>query len=426
MADTIFALSSGAPPAAIGVIRVSGPAAGAALAALLGRLPPPRRATLGWFRDPQDGRRLDRGLALWFPGPRTATGEDLAELHIHGGRSVAAAVLAALGGVSGLRGAVPGEFTRRAFANGVIDLAEAEGLADLLAAETETQRRAALANAGGALSKRVEGWREIVLRLGAQVEAMLDFADEGDVTIDEGPVRDGIARLHDDIAATLRAPPAERLREGIRVVLAGPPNAGKSTLLNALVGREAAIVSATAGTTRDVIEAPVLLDGIAFLLSDTAGLRESEDPVEAIGIARAEAAAAAADILLWLGAGEDCADPARAIRVQPFQDLGVAADPEADLMVSARTGFGMADLVALLGHRARALLPREDELALNMRQRTALGRCLAALADGGGAPDLLLVAETLRTARLALDAITGRSGVEDMLDALFGQFCIGK
>jgi tRNA modification GTPase len=422
---TIFALSSGAPPAAIGVIRISGPAASVALCALIGRVPEARRATLAWLRDPNDSAPLDRGLALWFPGPRTATGEDLAELHIHGGRAVAAAVLAALGRIKGLRPAAPGEFTRRAFTNGAIDLAEAEGLADLLAAETETQRRAALANAGGALSRQVEAWRGEVLSIAARIEAMLDFADEDDVPADPAPVRSAITRLAAEIGALLARPPAERLRDGVRVVLAGPPNAGKSTLLNALVGREAAIVTPLAGTTRDIVEAPVAIGGVAFLLSDTAGLRTSDDPIEAIGVARAEAAAAAADIVLWLGAPADCPDRVRSIVVQPRCDLAGALDPEADIAVSAVSGVGMDSLVARLSERARALLPRDGEAVVNARQREALVHCDAALASAAQHRDLLLVAEDVRAARTALDVV-GRSGVEDMLDTLFGRFCIGK
>ena len=427
MADaTIFALSSGMPPAAIGVIRISGVQAGAALIAMTGRLPEARRATLTWFRDPRDGERLDRGLALWFPGPRTATGEDLAELHIHGGRSVAAAMLAALARIDGLRAALPGEFTRRAFANNVIDLAEAEGLADLLAAETQAQRRAALAIAGGALSRRIDAWREDLLHIAAQVEGILDFSDEDDVSEDETAVRAAIKRMRLAVDAALAVLPAERLRDGVRVVLGGPPNAGKSTLLNAFVGREAAIVSDRAGTTRDVIEVPVQLGGIAFLLSDTAGIRASEDSIETIGVARAEAAMAGADILLWLGAAQSCPDRLRAIVVQTRVDVVAERDEDADIAVSAVSGTGMDELLVMLTLRAKALLPREGEIALNMRQREMLTSCSAALAAAVRVDDLILVAEHLRTVRCAFDAIVGRSGVENMLDALFSRFCIGK
>jgi tRNA modification GTPase len=301
-ADTIFALSSGAPPAAIAVMRISGPHAFAAVETLAGKLPPPRRAALRTLRD-MDGAILDQALVLVFPGPATATGEDLAELHLHGGRAVVQRVGSALTALPGMRSAEAGEFTRRAFANGRIDLNEAEGLADLLSAETEWQRRAAANMAGGAFSKAVEAWRKALLALSGQVEALLDFSDEDDVG--EGnytAISTRCASLHDAMAKHLRQPSAEKLRDGLRVVIAGPPNSGKSTLLNALVAREAAIVSDIAGTTRDLIEVPVAFDGIPFLLTDTAGLRDdSGDMIEAIGIERAEAAIAAADMLLWLG-----------------------------------------------------------------------------------------------------------------------------
>jgi len=423
--ETIFALSSGPPPAAIGVIRVSGRHAGAALALLAGRSPAPRRATLVWLRDPATGEKLDHALVLWFPGPGTATGEDLAELHIHGGRSVAQAVQGALGRIPGLRPAAPGEFTRRAFANGVLDLAEAEGLADLLSAETDTQRRAALALASGALSRHVEDWRQRLLAASAQIEAILDFSDEGDVEAST-PLDSGAAAaaILGEIDTILARPPAERLRDGIRVVLAGPPNAGKSTLLNALAGRDAAITAPSAGTTRDVIEAPVAIDGIAYVLTDTAGLRAGTDTIERIGIERAEAAIEAADILLWLGPPSDCPPHPAALRIHPRADLAPNAPPDSDLALSAVTGQGLGALVALLGERAARLLPREGDLAVNGRQREALRDCAAALRDPPTDP--ILLAESLRAACRALDRITGRAGVEDMLDALFGRFCIGK
>ena len=424
MPATIFALSSGPPPAAIGVIRVSGPKAGDALAALAGRRPVPRRATLGWLRDPADGTPLDRALLLWFPGPGTATGEDLAEFHIHGGRSVAVAVQATLSRIPGLRAALPGEFTRRAFANGVLDLAEAEGLADLLAAETETQRRAALALASGALSRQVEAWRLAVLSAAARIEAILDFADEGDVEADTAPAYAATSSVATEIEAMLARPPAERLRDGVRVVLAGPPNAGKSTLLNALTGREAAITAPSAGTTRDLIEAPVAIAGVAYLLTDTAGLRDGSDPVERIGVERAREAIAAADILLWLGAPADCPPHPGAIRLHARADVLICVAPDADLAVSAKTGEGMGALLSLVDQRAKALLPREDDIAVNTRQRDALADCVKALRDSPADP--ILFAESLRAACAALDRVTGQAGVEDMLDTLFGRFCIGK
>ena len=423
--ETIFALSSGSPPAAIGVIRVSGPAAADACTALAGSLPAPRQASLRWLVDPASGDRLDHALCLWFPGPRTATGEDLAEFHVHGGRAVVAAVQDALARLPDVRPALAGEFTRRAFANGVIDLAEAEGLADLLAAETEIQRRNALAVVGGVLSRRVDGWRTAILEASARIEAILDFGDEGDVPSDETPARAIAARVADEIAAMLAGPPVERLRDGVRVVLAGPPNAGKSTLFNALAGRDAAIVTDIPGTTRDLIEAPVALDGWPLLLIDTAGLREGDDPVERIGIARATSAVDDADILLWLGDPAEAPQTPATIKLAARCDVDRISADAVDLSVSAVTGEGMDTLRSLLVSRAAALLPREAEIATNARQRAALADALSALRLGQ-APDALLFAEGLRLARTALDRITGRAGIEDMLDGLFGRFCIGK
>ncbi|HEU0135547.1 MAG TPA: tRNA uridine-5-carboxymethylaminomethyl(34) synthesis GTPase MnmE, partial [Allosphingosinicella sp.] len=300
MKETIFALSSGSPPAAVALVRISGPAADVALQALSGKLPEPRVATLADLQ--WRGERLDRALVLRFPGPRSATGEDVVELHLHGGRAVVAGVLEALQDIQGLRPAEPGEFTHRAFENGRIDLAEAEGLADLLSAETRSQRRAALAMAGGSLSRQVEAWRQRLLDLAAALEAALDFSDEGEVG--EAWPPGWAARLEalaGEMQALLDRPPAERLRDGLRVVIAGPPNAGKSSLINALAQRDAALTSAVPGTTRDVIEAPTAIGGRPFLLIDTAGLRESEDEVESAGIERARASLASADLILWLG-----------------------------------------------------------------------------------------------------------------------------
>ena len=427
--DTIFALSSGQPPAGIAVIRISGPHAGEALSALAGKLPEPRRATLAWLRRPGQGGVLDHALTLWFPGPDTATGEDLAELHLHGGRSVIAAVSHSLGQLPGLRPARAGEFTRRAFENGRIDLAEAEGLADLLAAETEAQRRNALAMASGELSREVERWRRDLLAASARIEAILDFSDEDDVGEQDAELLVASVRIADEIERRLARPSAERLRDGVRVVLAGPPNAGKSTLLNALVGREAAITAPTAGTTRDLIEAPVAMGGMAYLLTDTAGLRDDgAEEIERIGVERARNALDLADIILWLDMVETSPDPARSIIVHARADLaGREATPSfADVAVSAKTGHGMERLVALIGERARELLPAEGEVALNRRQRSVLAECVEALRASEGSNDLILVAEANRLGRAALDRLTGRAGVEDMLDALFGAFCIGK
>jgi len=420
--DTIFALSSGSPPAGIAVLRVSGPGAGAALLSLAGAEPPARYAKHTQLRD-SSGELLDEGLVLWFPGPNTATGEDLAEFHLHGGRAVVSAVEAALGALPGLRRAEPGEFTRRAFVNGRIDLAEAEGLADLLEAETEIQRRAALVQAGGVLSRRVEAWRDELLALSAQLEAALDFDEEA------GPLpptlAGDIASLTAELADALQAPAAETLREGFRVALAGPPNAGKSTLFNALLENEAAITAPLAGTTRDVLERPVALGGIPFTLVDMAGLREAgADPVEAIGIGRAQAEIERADLVLWLGPqGEG---PPGAWEIEPQCDREHPAKTSPRHRVSAVTGENIIALKQGLIDQAGDAMPKRGEAALNRRQRGLLELALAALGDAHGETDPLLLAENLRQARLAFDRLVGRASTEDVLDALFGRFCIGK
>ncbi len=423
--DTIFALSSGAPPAGIAIVRVSGANAGKALETLSGSIPRPRKAVRAALRG-DDGGLLDDGLVLWFPGPNTVTGEDLAEFHLHGGRAVVAAVERALGGLPGLRRAEPGEFTRRAFANGRIDLAEAEGLADLLASETEIQRRAAIGMAGGALSRRVEAWRERLLQLSAQLEAALDFEDEADVARLSPSFAHAVGGLRAELTEALQTPSAETLREGFRVALAGPPNAGKSTLFNALVENEAAITAPLAGTTRDVLERPVALGGIPFTFVDMAGLRDdSADPVEAMGIARAEAEIARADLVLWLGAeGEG---PAGAWEVDPQCDRpehNAKASPRHRL--SAVTGENLDELKHALIEEARQAMPKPGETALNRRQRGLLQQAAEALEVARGEHDPLLLAEALRQARLAFDRMVGRSSTEDVLDALFGRFCIGK
>lgn len=423
--DTIFALSSGSPPAAIAIVRISGPQAGDTLVALAGRLPPSRRATLAHLRA-GDGALLDRALVLWFPGPATATGEDLAELHLHGGRAVVAAVERALAARPGLRRAEPGEFTRRAFANGRIDLAEAEGLADLLTAETEWQRRAAMEMAGGALSRRVEDWAARLLALSASVEAVLDFDEEDGIAGLPPSFAEDCAALARECEAALAGPSAEWLRDGFRVALAGPPNSGKSTLFNALVESEAAITAPLAGTTRDVLTRPVALGGIPFLFVDMAGLRdEAADPVEQLGIARARSAIGGADLVLWLGpegeGPQGCWElDARCDRA----DRAVKRQPR--LVVSALTGEGMEALRRdLIDHAARAM-PPPGQAVLSARQRAFVASAVQALSEAAAAGDPLVVAEHLRQARGAFDRITGRAGTEDVLDALFGRFCIGK
>ena len=424
--DTIFALSSGALPAGIAVIRVSGTQAREALRALAGRMPDPRRAVTVTLRD-EDGAMLDRALALWLPGPGTATGEDITEFHLHGGRAVVAAVLDALGRRDGLRVAEPGEFTRRAFANGRLDLAQAEGLADLLAAETDAQRRQALRLAEGGLGRLVGAWRKRLLDLAARVEAALEFAeDEDDVPAVEAGGLDDLRRLAAEMRAALERPPAERLRDGVRIVVAGPPNAGKSSLINCLAGREAAIASPIAGTTRDLIEVPIAIAGMPCLLIDSAGLRGTGGAVERIGVARARGAIESADLILWLGPAAQCPDPARAILVRTKADLGGKVQPGAGVATSTVTGEGLDVLRSQIEGRVRALLPPPDMIALNARHRERIGEAHQEIAAASAQGDLLLVAEHLRQARIALDRINGRAGVEEMLDALFGRFCIGK
>ena len=425
MADTIFALSSGAPPAAIAVVRISGPAAGTALQALAGRLPSDRRAVTAVLRD-GTGAVLDRALVLWLPGPQTATGEDTAELHLHGGRAVISAVLARLGELPDLRAAEPGEFTRRAFANGRIDLAEAEGLADLLSAETELQRQAALAMAGGTFSRQVEQWRERLLELSAAVEAVLDFADEDDVAGLPGNFLQRIDALREELKSWLARPKAEALREGYRVVIAGPPNAGKSTLFNILVQSEAAIATPIAGTTRDVLTRPVGYAGIPFLFADTAGLHDAtDDVVEAIGIERALEALDRADLVLWLGPEGEGPTGAWEIAAQSDRPQG-ASKVQARHRISAVTGEGIDALIADLVESARQALPKPGEAALNQRQHDLLNDAARALQAATEEADPLLAAEALRLARVCFDGLLGRTTTEDMLDALFGRFCIGK
>ncbi len=336
--------------------------------ALAGRVPTPRRASLAKLRG-AGGALLDEALVLWFPGPSTATGEDLAEFHCHGGRAVIAAVEGALASLRGVRRAEPGEFTRRAFANGRIDLAEAEGLGDLLAAETELQRAAALAAAGGALSRQVEVWREAVLALSAEVEAVLDFSDEEDAADLPECFTWNIAALAGELGERLNRPRSERLREGFRVVLAGPPNAGKSTLFNALVESEAAITSPIAGTTRDVIERSVAIGGVPFTFVDTAGLREdaASDPIEAVGIERARGALARADVILWLG--DEGEGPKGAWEIAAQVDRkGFVPKSRARFTLSATTGEGVGALKAGLVEAVRDALPKPGEAALNTRQ----------------------------------------------------------
>ena len=442
MGDTIYAVSSGVGRAAVAVMRVSGPAAGLAIDAVAGGRPPPRTAALRRLRHPETADTIDRALVLWFPGPASATGEDVAEFHIHGGRAVVAALAEALGSLRGLRPAEPGEFTRRAFDAGKLDLTEAEGVADLVAAETAAQRRQALRQMDGALGRLYDGWRDRLIRILAHLEADLDFPDED--------LPDGVAPAMLADAAETRAAIAahladdgrgERLRAGVSIAILGPPNVGKSSLLNRLARRDAAIVAATAGTTRDVIEVHFELDGYPAVLWDTAGLREAADDIEAIGVDRARSRAKAADLKLVVVDGT--AWPALDDQVTGLiDDRSVVAVNKADvavlpeeltvlghscLPVSAVTGVGIEALMAALAGRVADAVGGGDSVMLTRaRHRHALEEVHAARARAADGTAAELVAEDVRLAVRALGRITGRVDVEDLLDVIFRDFCIGK
>lgn len=434
--DTIFALSSAPGRAGIAVIRVSGSRAGEVLTALAGDVPVPRRATLVEIRHPVSREVLDRGLALSFPAPSSVTGEDVAEFHIHGGRASIAGVLDALGTLEGLRLAEPGEFTRRAFEAGKMDLAETEALADLIDAETAAQRRQALRGLEDGLGRVAEAWRERLIEALALAEAEIDFPDEGDVPTGLASRAGAIAQ---DLAAEIEAVLAqgaggERLREGAVIVIAGPPNAGKSSFLNRVARRDVAIVSPHAGTTRDMLEVGLDLGGYPAVLIDTAGVRETGDPVEQEALRRAEARARAADLVLWFdeGTAPDGA-PDRTIgapvwRIRNKSDLRPAGGDGADHVISALTGDGVDGLLAALGRWLRTeLAPAESALVTRARHRAALTEAadhLRRAAWPDAAPEL--AAEELRLSARALGRISGRVDVEAVLDAIFGSFCIGK
>ena len=335
------------------------------------------------------------------------------------------AVLDALMSLEGFRPAEPGEFTRRTFENGRIDLTEAEGLADLIEAETESQRKAALALAEGGLKKQVVAWQDQLLALSAEAERAIDY-DEDDERLDTALQR-ACGGLAEELREWLDRPRVERLKGGVRVVVAGPPNAGKSSLLNAIAGEERAIVTDVPGTTRDHIEVPLSLGGLPILLTDTAGLRDSDERVEAIGVERAGRLIEAADVLIWLGEPNEAPDQVRTIKIHAKSDLpNRGAAPEGSLAVSSTTGAGIAELLDRIKADARTLLPAEDAIALNRRQAAHLAEASEALAEAAVAEDVVLVAEHLRQARGAFDRLTGRAGVEDLLDALFSRFCLGK
>jgi tRNA modification GTPase len=437
--DTIFALATAPGRGGIAVVRVSGPRAGEAVAALGAAPDRPRVARRARFVDPRTGEIIDQGLLLWFPAPASYTGEDVGELHIHGGRAVATALLEALGSLPGLRLAEPGEFTRRGFEHGKLDLTEAEAVADLVAAETAAQRRQALAQLGGALGALYEGWREALLRALAHLEAAIDFPEEDLPTGLEEEVAGVAARLAREIGAHLAdRRRGERLRDGVSIAILGPPNAGKSSLLNVLARRDAAITSAVAGTTRDVIEVHLDLGGYPVILADTAGLRETADPVEAEGVRRARARGEAADLKLLVFAADE---PASAASLAAWQDAdailvatkvdlvpgeGRASLPAAALPVSAVTGEGLDALLARLEGEVADRLAGEGAALTRTRHRKALEEALAALELAGRASAAELLAEDLRLATRALGRITGRVDVEDVLDLIFREFCIGK
>jgi tRNA modification GTPase len=481
--DTIFALSSGRPPAAIAVVRISGPQARVALETLSGRLPQPRQASLGRLRDPANGESLDEALVLWFPSPRSETGEDMAELQLHGGRAVIAAVLAVLGRLPGFRPAEAGEFTRRAFENGRLDLTAVEGLADLIGAETEAQRRQAYRQMKGLLGDRAETWRGRLIEALALVEAGIDFSDEADVPAELIRPALHIAHgLHAEISAAItQAGRGERLRDGLVVAIAGPPNAGKSTLLNRIAKREAAIVSPFAGTTRDVIEVHLDLGGYPVTLLDTAGVRETDDPVEQEGVRRARERAAAADLVLWVteagqpmtevagqwptmprSLGEAESDFARSGADKAFGErraaLAIApAEPLADppvwiiqnkidlldghtklpaftrdefkfIPISAAKGVGLDEFLQQLEHHVERFFGMESSLITRERHRFDLTATKEALerALTADSSNEELLAEELRLASRALGRLTGKVDVEDVLDVIFRDFCIGK
>ncbi|BAL73429.1 tRNA uridine-5-carboxymethylaminomethyl(34) synthesis GTPase MnmE [Bradyrhizobium cosmicum] len=447
--QTIFALSSGRAPSAIAVVRVSGPEAGLVLTTLAGKLPAPRHASHRLLRDGV-GQPIDDSVVLWFPAPASATGEDVAEFHVHGGRAVLSALLAAISVIPNTRAAESGEFTRRAFENGKLDLTEAEGLDDLIHADTDRQRRQALRQLQGLLGDRARDWRERIIEASALIEAGIDFSDEGDVPSElRAPAVKAIRALHDEIANVLAAQGhSERLRDGLVVAIAGEPNVGKSTLMNQLARREVAIVSPHAGTTRDVIEVQLDLDGYPVTVIDTAGIRETDDPVEQEGVRRARARAEDADLVLWLVEGDRAVDPS-AMRslwvsgdtsdpsgssvwiVRNKMDLKGAGEalPQGEFGISASRGDGIPDLVDALvkfaavffGTGEGALVTRARQRDLLRRASDSLRRSLDLVEEGEE-----LAAEELRAAAYALGRLLGRVDVEDVLGAIFEKFCIGK
>ncbi|WP_202314572.1 tRNA uridine-5-carboxymethylaminomethyl(34) synthesis GTPase MnmE [Mesorhizobium sp. L-8-10] len=438
--DTIFALSSGRLPSGVAVVRMSGGHVKGALEAMVGSLPEGRRADYRAIRSPRSGEIVDRGLVLLFEGPHSFTGEDCAELHVHGGKAVVAAILAELSGIDGFRHAEAGEFTRRAFLNGKLDLVGAEALADLIGAETEAQRRFAAANAEGQQTALYAGWRKRIIHARAMIEAELDFADESDVP---GSVSSEVwaemAALAKDIDAHLEGyRSAEIIRDGYQVVILGAPNAGKSSLLNALARREVAIVTEEPGTTRDLVEVALDLDGMKVVMVDTAGIREAAGRVESIGIERALERARRADLVLELIALDDPVAassgdmPSGRLRVGSKSDLGTsgaAVDQGYDFVISVKSGEGLGELLAGIARRAAGATATSGEvLPSRMRHVELLHRCASSLRRAAVQEDLALElrAEELRDAGFSLGKISGAVDVEDLLDTIFSEFCIGK
>lgn len=440
---TIFAPASGIGRAAVGVIRISGPASAAAIQALTGSVAlEPRRASLRTLSDPLTGEGIDRGLVLWFPAPHSYTGEDAAELQVTGGRAVLAGVLKALSSIEGLRPAEPGEFAWRAFENRKLDLSQVEGLADLVDAQTQAQRRQALRIAGGALSREADEARMMILDAMARIEAGLDFSDQEDVgeeTLAVARERAGAAaeRLSDHLRQGERG---ERLRDGFNVVIAGRPNVGKSTLLNALARRDVAIVSDLPGTTRDSLEVHLELRGLPVTLIDTAGLRDTDDPIEQEGVARARRRAAEADLVLWLDDDDQTGEPETALsgptsgKAAPVVQIRTKSDlqgrnPARGMAISAKTGEGLLELLDVIAAAAEDGLGGADQaLIVSARHRAAFAEALAhlerAIENESLAPEFF--AEDLRLAARALERIAGRIDVEEVLGEIFGRLCIGK
>ena len=436
--DTIFALSSGKPPSGVAVVRVSGPCAREIMTAVAGSVPADRRAVLARFRSPQ-GETIDRGLALFFAGPASFTGEDCVEFHLHGGRAVVSAMIELLSSFDKVRPAEAGEFTRRAFLNGKMDLVEAEALADLVAAETEAQRRFAVASAGGLQSTLYAGWRTRIVHARAMIEAELDFADEGDVPGSvSAEVWEDMRRLAAEIGEHLRSLSSFRDAEGgLCGCHRGAPNAGKSSLLNALARRDVAIVTDEPGTTRDLVHVSLDLDGVKVVVTDTAGLREGAGRVEAIGIERALQSVESAELVLLL---EDLAAPVAVtvparmdglLRIGSKADLAevVPAGQSYDLVVSTMSGLGIEELLTLIGKRAAVATDTTGSIVPARARHVGLLREAAksletAASDSSAGSEIR--AEELRRASEAFGRIAGTVDVEEVLDVIFSEFCIGK